>query len=225
MENESHWVGQRTLLVGAGYSAQTAARDLRELCSQHPDTDVTWAIRSEAPTLGEIENDPLPGRADLAASARGIVSAATGGSTEDPGIRVRLGCSVEGLRRASTGIEVTLRSSVARQLETVVVDRIIALTGYVGDHTLYRQLQVHECWATSGPMKLSAALLASSSVDCLDQTSQGADTLENPEPDFFILGIKSYGRNSTFLMQVGRQQVDEVFALVSRSRAIAGTGQ
>ena len=106
-----------------------------------------------------------------------------------------------------------------------MVDRIIALTGYVGDHTIYRQLQVHECWATSSPMKLSAALLASSSADCLAQTSQGADALRNPGPDFFILGAKSYGRNSTFLMRVGWQQVDEVFALLHRLPAIVGEGR
>ena len=79
---------------------------------------------------------------------------------------------------------------------------------------MYRQLQVHECYATSGPMKLSAALLSSSSTDCLTQESQGADTLVNPEPDFFILGVKSYGRNTTFLLRVGWDQVEEVFGLL-----------
>ena len=48
--------------------------------------------------------------------------------------------------------------------------------------------------------------------DCLAQESQGAETLLNPEPGFFILGAKSYGRNSAFLMRLGYQQVDEVFA-------------
>ena len=110
-----------------------------------------------------------------------------------------------GRQRAEAGARADLHA---------VVDRVIALTGYVGDHTIYRQLQVHECWTTSGPMKLSAALLASSYVDCLDQTSQGADTLRNPEPDFFILGAKSYGRNSTFLMWVGWEQVGEVLSLL-----------
>ena len=220
--NESDWAGQRILLVGEGYSGQTAARDLAELCSRHPDTEVSWAIRSQPPKLGEVANDPLPQRAALAAHARGLISAATSGTAEDPGIVVRLGRSVEALRRTSAGIEVTLRGSLADETETVVVDLIIALTGYVGDHTIYRQLQVHECWATSGPMKLSAALLASSSVDCLDQTSQGADTLRNPEPDFFILGAKSYGRNSTYLMRVGWGQVDEVFSLLGSTPALAG---
>ena len=94
------------------------------------------------------------------------------------------------------------------------VDRILSLTGYVGDHRLYRQLQVHECYATSGPMKLAAALLGAGSDDCLTQESHGADTLVNPEPGFFLLGSKSYGRNPTFLMRVGWQQVEEVFGLL-----------
>ena len=223
--SESDWVGPRILLVGAGYSAQTAAQDLSDLCTRHPDTAVTWAIRSEAPTLGEVENDPLSARPALVAGALDLVSSAKTGRAGDSGIEVRLGRSVEGLRRTSAGIEVTLRNSVADELETIVTDRVVALTGYVGDHTIYRQLQVYECWATSGPMKLSAALLASSSLDCLAQTSQGAETLTNPEPDFFILGIKSYGRNSTFLMQVGWEQVDEVFSLIDRSHAIAREGR
>ena len=98
--------------------------------------------------------------------------------------------------------------------EHVTVDRILSLTGSVGDARMYRQLQVHECWATEGPMRLASALLASSSADCLTQESHGADTLKNPEPDFYILGSKSYGRNTTFLMRVGWEQVDEVFSLL-----------
>ena len=88
----------------------------------------------------------------------------------------------------------------------------------VDDHLLYRQLQVHECYATSGPMKLAAALLGSTSQDCLAQESHGADTLANPEPNFFIVGSKSYGRNNTFLMRTGWQQVDEVFSLLQEQR-------
>jgi len=63
-------------------------------------------------------------------------------------------------------------------------------------------------------MKLSTALLAAggASADCLDQAAHGVAALANPEPDFFILGVKSYGRNSNFLLRVGYSQVDEVFA-------------
>jgi hypothetical protein len=34
--------------------------------------------------------------------------------------------------------------------------------------------------------------------------------LRNPEPNFFLLGAKSYGRNSQFLMRTGYDQVNEV---------------
>ena len=74
----------------------------------------------------------------------------------------------------------------------------------------------HECYATSGPMKLAAALLGSDAADCLAQESHGVDTLKNPEPNFFLLGDKSYGRNNTFLLRVGWQQVEEVFEELSR---------
>ena len=49
-------------------------------------------------------------------------------------------------------------------------------------------------------------------ADCLDQGGHGIDALRSPEPDFFVLGSKSYGRNNTFLLKVGFEQVDDVFA-------------
>jgi hypothetical protein len=109
-------------------------------------------------------------------------------------------------------IEATLRNGSGS--ERVEVDRVLSLTGFVGDHEMYRQLQVHECYATCGPINLSAALLGAAGGDCLTQTTHGADTLKNPEPGFFILGIKSYGRNNTFLMRVGWDQVSEVFGVL-----------
>ena len=119
---------------------------------------------------------------------------------------------VEEISRPNGKLRVVLRDRQGNGgTEAIDVDRILSLTGYVGDAQLYRQLQVHECYATSGPMKLSAALLGAAGGDCLTQTTHGVDTLTNPEPGLFILGSKSYGRNNTFLMRVGWEQVGEVF--------------
>jgi hypothetical protein len=103
--------------------------------------------------------------------------------------------------------------------ERIEVDRVLSLTGAVGDHGLYRQLQVHECYATAGPMALAAALLGAAGGDCLEQTGHGAETLRNPEPGFFILGAKSYGRNSQFLMRIGWEQISDVFGLLDAETA------
>ncbi len=126
---------------------------------------------------------------------------------------MRTGVVLDDFEEGAAGLVVTLRSRDG-STETVTVDRVLGLTGAVGDHAMYRQLQIHECYATSGPMKLAAALLGAAGGDCLAQESHGPETLVNPEPNYFILGAKSYGRNSTFLMRVGWQQVHEVFELL-----------
>lgn len=225
------WAGRSVLLVGAGASAQTAARGLAQLALRAPGTRVVWAVRRPAPTWGAVADDPLPGRAELVETSRALAAGSS------PAVDVRLGTAVERLA-ASDG---RIRAILARSTGTgagagsqaasgagpapglgggstwadsgeVEVDRVLALTGYVGDDRLYRQLQVHECYATAAPIQLSAALLGSAGGDCLDQVGHGVDVLRNPEPDFFILGAKSYGRNNQFLLRVGWDQVTEVMA-------------
>ena len=70
-------------------------------------------------------------------------------------------------------------------------------------------------------MSLAAALLGEAVGGVRAQESHGPETLVNPEPGFFILGSKSYGRNTTFLMRIGWSQVDEVFGLISESASAA----
>ncbi len=206
--DERYWADKTILLVGAGHSAQTAVVDLARLAEAHPETRILWALRSEDPSWHIDPEDPLPERSRLVAAAAQL--------SEDPDSPVEplRGVVVESLAPLNGGYQVTLRTKSGERLRRKV-DRILSLTGSVGDHDLYRQLQVHECYATSGPMKLAAALLGAASEDCLAQESHGADTLVNPEPNFFILGSKSYGRNRSFLMRVGWQQVDEVFSLLT----------
>ncbi|MFW6175839.1 MAG: hypothetical protein ACOC7L_03350, partial [Acidobacteriota bacterium] len=174
-----------------------------------------WALRSGSPAeppSWRVPDDPLPARDRLAAEAEALARG------EAPGIEPRSGVAVERLEPADGRVRVTLRSRDGA-LETVEADRVLALTGAVGDHALYRQLQVHECYASGAPMKLSAALLAAGggAADCMAQTGHGPETLLNPEPRFFILGMKSYGRNTAYLMRIGWQQVDDAFGLLAES--------
>ncbi len=192
---DGSWSGRKVLLVGAGNSAQTAARDLVAAGAE-----LVWAVRHENPTWGAVDGDPLPDRAALVASSR--VIAASGA--------VRTGVVVTALHREGGEVTATLRDGTGEASE-LVVDVVVSLTGAVGDSRMYRQLQVHECYATEGPITLAATLLGSAGGDCLAQTSAGVDVLRNPEPYFYVLGSKSYGRNNTFLLRVGFEQVAEVF--------------
>lgn len=203
------WEGS-VLLVGAGKSAQTAARDLAAL----PATRLHWAVRDPGPDWGVIHADTLPGRQELVDTSRALAVGANPRVTVYTGSRV-VGLHDDGDRR------IRVRLTTGAGPAELTVDHLVALTGYVGDHSLYRQLQVHECYATGAPMNLSAALLGSATADCLAQPAVGAEALANPEPDFYILGAKSYGRLNTFLLRTGYQQVDQITA---RYQTTSSTG-
>ncbi|MGW0825384.1 NAD(P)-binding domain-containing protein [Streptomyces sp. NPDC002845] len=195
------WQGT-VLLVGAGKSAQTTARDLAAL----PRTRLIWAVRSPAPDWGAVPDDTLPARQELVDISQELAD-----GTHDR-VTVHTGAHVQAFR--AEGDRIRARLATAAGPTDLLADHIVSLTGYTGEHTLYRQLQVHECYATGAPMNLSAALLAAtgSGADCLAQPAPGIDRLRTPEPDFFILGAKSYGRLNTFLLRTGYRQIDEIAA-------------
>ncbi|MCI0566840.1 MAG: NAD(P)-binding domain-containing protein [Acidobacteria bacterium] len=206
--DRERYAGKRTLLVGCGYSAATSMKAMRRLAEEATGTSVLWVTRStENHPYPILLDDPLPGRAALVEEANRIASGGAGGIQRLPGREV------ESIRPLEDGsLEVHLGS--AKGEERHLVDRILANVGYQPDRALYAELQIHECYASSGPMKLAAALLSQGTADCLSVGGQGAEALLNPEPGFFILGSKSYGRNSTFLLRAGFEQVRDAFRLI-----------
>lgn len=207
LHDPDRWAGT-VLLVGAGKSAQTAARDLAVL----PGTRLEWIVRSPAPNWGAVPGDTLPGRQQLVVTSQEFAD----GIHER--VTVHTGAHVLSLSPDGDRVRAILATSNGPR--EVICDHIVALTGYVGDASLYRQLQVHECYATAAPMNLSATLLGSAGGDCLTQPAVGIDALRNPEPHFYILGAKSYGRLNTFLLRTGYEQVDEVIGAYAPAQSV-----
>lgn len=190
------YAGQTVVVVGEGYSAITSIRQLLALADDEPATELHWLRSTDEPPYAEIEDDPLPQRKRLAELGNRVVR--------------------EGLDAMEThvatieGLEVDddqLTIDFVDDKRPVTTDKLIANVGYRPDIDLFRDLQVHLCYATEGPMNLAATLIGDDSADCLDQSSGGLDTLKTPEPNFFVLGSKSYGRNSRFLLDIGFDQI------------------
>lgn len=209
--DRDEFAGQRTLVVGSGYSAATTVASLAELAEEYPGTSVVWLTRTDRQTpVAAIPDDSLTERATLSLRANQL-AVEQGGIVEwKPASLVK---QVESM--PDGGFVVSIESGSGS--EKVAVDQIVAHVGFRPDRSLYEELQVHECYATQGPIKLAAALLGESSTDCLAQSCPGAETLTNPEPGFFILGAKSYGRNSQFLLRIGIEQIEAVFSLIPGS--------
>lgn len=204
--DRADYANRHALVIGAGYSAVTTLRLLMTLREQAQNTRVTWLVRDEDDPYELIEGDALPQRATLSA----LGNAAARGEVD--GISARLGGFVASVEDAGEGVRVRIRRGEGEEI--IEADRIVANVGYRPDTELLRELQVHLCYASEGPMKLAASLLAAGGGggDCLTQTSAGVDTLLNPEPDLFILGAKSYGRGSAFLLKLGFEQIEQVMA-------------
>jgi hypothetical protein len=209
-ERKGHYANKTTLLIGGGYSAATTACNLAELAADAPATWTIWLSRCPGTQpLKRIPNDPLRERDRLAMRANAL---ATRG---DGNVEFHSQSFIEAVEFHGPDRGFRVKGRTAAKPQTWEVDRLIANVGYSPDTALYRELQVHECYATLGPMKLAAALAGQRGQDCLTQTSQGPETLRNPEPNFYILGAKSYGRASNFLLRVGFEQVREAFQLIT----------
>ena len=102
--------------------------------------------------------------------------------------------------------------------KSLQVDRAIAATGFRPDWSFARELHLQTCWATEGTYPLAASLLGESGGDCLAVPAFGADTLLHPEPHFYALGMKSYGRTPAFLITTGLRQIESVLERLEASR-------
>ncbi len=214
----SRFAGRRVLLVGGGYSAATTLEALQKLAETAPRTRVFWVNSSPQTTPYErYRDDPFPYRDQIAALANSLAQ-------RPPSWLSYLGSSMvdEILSWSPQGpfrVVVDGTRNGDRKRREIEVDEIVSHVGFEPDNSIYRQLQVHECYATSGPIKLAASLLGGSG-DCGDQAGPDLDLLRNPEPDFFIVGNKSYGTNSTFLIQQGVTQARLIIDhLASRLKA------
>ena len=223
----SRFAKRRVLLVGAGLSAATTICALSELVMAAPGTEVVWAVRKPvAQPYSPIEGDVLPARAVLHREANRIAAlGAVSARPDRPSLRYLPGMAVDAIGAEGHRLRVRLiaqgsAGEAAADPSAAVVeelfDEVIGLTGYGPDRDLYRELQVHECYASLGPMKLAATLLGASK-DCMAQPAPGPETLRNPEPNFYILGSKSYGRNSSFLLEIGINQIKIAYQIIRKN--------
>jgi thioredoxin reductase len=205
------YAGKRTMVIGGGASGATVVTDLERLAEQAPGTSAVWVTRESAAELcPPIANDPLEERRALFARANALARG------ERPSVTHVGGARVEGFEFNSATHRYRVQLLIGEQPRVEEVDQVIVNTGFGPDNSLYRELQIHECYASRGPMKLAATLLGVTSADCLDVPATAADTLTNPEPDFYLLGNKSYGRSNLFLLEAGFRQVGEVVEKLAR---------
>lgn len=202
--------GQHVVVVGNGHSAATTIGLLSRLAKREPGTRVSWVLRRGAAgnVFGGGAADELPERGALGQRAKkavedGLVDLITGFRTER--VDIEDGMAV-------------LAAEDGRRLAPAA--RVFVSTGFRPDLSFLSEVRLDLDVRLQAPVKV-AADVDPNLHSCGSVRATGAAELAHPEPGFYIVGAKSYGRAPTFLAMTGFEQVRSVVAAIAGDREAA----
>jgi hypothetical protein len=200
--DRDRFAGRRTLVVGSGHSAANTLLALADLAAQEPETQVVWAIRAKSPgrSYGGGGDDALPARGALGSQLRHHVAAGR--------VELLTGFSAQRLSIVDG------RVHVSDGTRTIVADRIVSATGFRPDHGIVSELRL-DLDPILGATRALAPLIDPNEHSCGTVPPHGVDELTQPEPGYYAVGVKSYGRAPTFLLATGYEQVRSVVAALA----------
>lgn len=197
--DRDRYAGRRTLVVGSGHSAFNTVLDLATLTQQAPGTDVVWAVRrSEIGLLfGGGAKDALEARGALGTRLRQLVATKQ--------VRFLTGFRIDHISNGDDRL--TVQAEDGRRVTRL--DELVVTTGFRPDLGLTRELRLKLDPWLEAPEQL-APLIDPNLHSCGTVYPHGATELAHPERDFYVVGMKSYGRAPTFLLLTGYEQVRSV---------------
>ncbi|GAA3644609.1 NAD(P)-binding domain-containing protein [Microbacterium awajiense] len=201
----ARFAGRRVTVVGAGHSAANTLLALVELAREAPGTEVRWLIRNTR--AARVTTSPDDELVDRAALGSRLEAAVARGDVE----RIE-GFEIVRARRVDGAVELVGRQGDA--LVTHTADIVVGATGFRPDLGMLRELRLELDDIVEAPRRL-APLIDPNVHSCGTVEPHGYRELQHPEPGFFVVGMKSYGRAPTFLLATGYEQVRSVAALIA----------
>jgi len=211
-KERARYAGKRVAVLGAGHSAIGILIDLVRLSDQVPGTQPVWLLRGKDPekAFGGGANDKLAARGELGATFARLV--------RDGRLTLQAAFQVTHISKTDAGIRIGAGSACCGR--HLVVDELIVATGFRSDSSFARELRLSLDPALECPPAL-APLIDPNEHSCGTVRPHGARELAQPEPGFYIAGMKSYGRAPTFLMLTGYEQVRSIVADIAGDREAA----
>ncbi|MCM3761748.1 NAD(P)-binding domain-containing protein [Alkalihalobacillus oceani] len=203
-KDEKRYRGKRIAIVGSGHSALNVLLDLAKLKESAPATDIIWLMRKEQveQAYGGEEKDALQARGELGTRIHQLVDSGL--------IDVKTSCYIQELKKENG--TVTIHALVDKQRTTIgQIDEIIVNAGSRPDFTFLRELRLNIDPVTESIAAL-APLIDPNLHSCGTVRPHGERELKQPEENFYIAGMKSYGRAPTFLMATGYEQIRSITA-------------
>lgn len=204
----SDYAGKSVAVVGSGHSAMQVVLDLLNLQDEASNTRVHWIMRSTnlAKVFGGGENDQLEARGELGERAKKAV--------EKGLVTLHTPFLLQRIERSKGVHNLEVIGNVQGTSKSVTVDRIIGTTGFRPDLNIIREVRTAIDPAIESVADL-APLIDPNIHSCGSVPPHGVNELKHPDENFFIAGIKSYGRAPNFLLATGYEQVRSIAAYLT----------
>ena len=201
----ARYAGKHVVVAGTGASAKGALIGLTALAKDEPATRITWLVRRA--TVGETfagsGQDELPERGALGQRAQEAVAS---GPVQ----------TLNNFRTAKvtsdTAGAVTIESFDGQTVDRV--DEVVVLTGFRPDLAILSEVRLDLDPVLQAPREL-APLIDPNEHSCGTVYPHGAKELAQPEAGFYLVGMKSYGRATSFLALTGFEQTRSVAAAIA----------
>lgn len=202
--DEARYANRTVVVVGAGHSAINSLLDLAALKKKYPATNMHWVLRRESLSsiYGGQKDDALEARGALGTRIEQLVNAGE--------LQIHAPYFIDEL--VAENQTLTLRGYVKEDYKEIAgIEEIIANTGARPDLSILREVRVETDAALECVPEL-AELIDPNIHSCGTVRPHGELELRQPEPNFYVVGSKSYGRAPTFLMATGYEQVRSIAA-------------
>ncbi len=207
--DRDRFAGRRVLVVGAGHSAANTLIALAALARDEPATRVVVGgpQRGNRPPRRRRRRRPRRARTPRRGGARLVA---------DGSVEQIASFEIDDVRLCDDGVRVSGRR--AGETFALEVDVVVNATGFRPDLTMLREIRVGLDEIVEAPRAL-APLIDPNLHSCGSVPPHGVAELTHPEPDFYLAGMKSYGRAPTFLLLTGYEQVRSIAAELAGDRA------
>lgn len=210
--DRARFAGRHTLVVGMGHSAANTLLSLVQLAEQEPGTTITWAVRggSARRLFGGGTSDELP--------ARGLLGTRLKQAVDSGAVTLLTRVAITELQ--PDGHLLVVRGSVREAPLELQVHAVVDATGFRPQLDMLREIRLDLDPVVEAPRRL-APLIDPNLHSCGTVPPHGESVLAHPEPGFYVVGMKSYGRAPTFLLLTGYEQVRSVAAALAGDRQAA----
>ena len=201
------YANKSVLVVGGGHSAIGSVLALDDIRSEYPDTKIHWLLRKAhvSDVYGGQEADELESRGALGIRIEKLVT--SGNVTVHTPVHIHE-VENEGGKLNIKGV----RNEKAFLLKGI--DQVVSSTGARPDFSFLREVRFDADAALESVPEL-AELIDPNIHSCGTVRPHGEAELRQREKDFYIVGMKSYGRAPTFLMATGYEQVRSIVAYMN----------